>query len=369
MTDAGREYDAVVAGYIGIDMAPEFPKTHDAKSIGDLLRPGKLIETGELSVSLGGVVANTGLAMHIFGKRVALNSVVGEDMLGETVLSLLGRYDAHIKIDQKPDVRTAYSIVLAPPGTDRIFIESPGCNREFDSSDIDYDLAARGRIFHFGYPPLMERLFADDGRELEKIFTCVKETDTVTSLDMTVPDSDSPSGKADWSSILKRVLPHVDIFVPSIEELVYMLDSAQYTDILSEFPDDDIVDRISEETYIKLSDQLLDMGVKVVMVKAGHKGAYLRTGDISSLNALTLDLPDTWSDSEMWIPACEKDDARFKNSCGAGDAAIAAFLSAMLDAETAESAGRLAMIAGCDNLYGVDALGGLRDWGGMREKA
>jgi sugar/nucleoside kinase (ribokinase family) len=55
-----------------------------------------------------------------------------------------------------------------------------------------------------------------------------------------------------------------------------------------------------------------------------------------------------------------------RNACGAGDAAAAGFLSAILSGETLERAGRLAMIAGRDSLYGDDALRGLRDWAAMR---
>jgi sugar/nucleoside kinase (ribokinase family) len=56
------------------------------------------------------------------------------------------------------------------------------------------------------------------------------------------------------------------------------------------------------------------------------------------------------------------DDARVQNACGAGDAAVAGFLSALLEGETLERAGRLAATAGRDSLYGTDTLGGLRDW-------
>jgi sugar/nucleoside kinase (ribokinase family) len=57
-----------------------------------------------------------------------------------------------------------------------------------------------------------------------------------------------------------------------------------------------------------------------------------------------------------------------RNACGAGDAAAAGFLAAMLSGETIERAGRLAMIAGRDSLYGDDALRGLRGWPAMKRE-
>ena len=41
-------------------------------------------------------------------------------------------------------------------------------------------------------------------------------------------DGESEAGKADWKEILSRVLPYVDFFVPSIEELCFMLDRERY---------------------------------------------------------------------------------------------------------------------------------------------
>ena len=47
-------------------------------------------------------------------------------------------------------------------------------------------------------------------------------------MDMAAVDADSEAGRADWEAILKRVLPYVDFFVPSVEELCFMLDRPRY---------------------------------------------------------------------------------------------------------------------------------------------
>ena len=38
----------------------------------------------------------------------------------------------------------------------------------------------------------------------------------------------SASGHANWHAILKRTLPYVDIFIPSIEEILFMLRRDDY---------------------------------------------------------------------------------------------------------------------------------------------
>ena len=56
----------IVAGHVCLDITPAFPET-GKRMISEILKPGKLIETKGVSVSAGGAVANTGLAMKFFG--------------------------------------------------------------------------------------------------------------------------------------------------------------------------------------------------------------------------------------------------------------------------------------------------------------
>lgn len=355
-------YDAVVAGYIGVDLTPGFPPARGAVPFPDIFRPGKLIEVEGLNLSLGGVVANTGLAMQKFDCRVALMGLVGNDMLGDFIFDQLPARQSGIRRTKKAG--TAYGIVIAPPGTDRIFLEDPGCNGIFTAADINYDTVGKSRLFHFGYPTLMKSLFVNGGAELRKLLAGVRKLGVATSLDMTLPDLDSPAGKADWQVVLAAVLPFVDVFVPSIEEILFMLESKRYARILSEADGGDIMDVVSPDLVVRLGNRILAMGVKVLMIKAGHRGAYLRTGDIGKLNADTsLNLPaENWSGRDFWIPAFPADPRRVRNACGAGDCAVAGFLAAILEGADIEKTGRYAMLAGRDNLYGVDALGGLSDW-------
>ena len=53
-----------------------------------------------------------------------------------------------------------------------------------------------------------------------KIFKRVKELGVTTSLDMSLPNASSESGKVNWGKILKELLPYVDIYIPSVEETI-----------------------------------------------------------------------------------------------------------------------------------------------------
>jgi sugar/nucleoside kinase (ribokinase family) len=353
--------DAVVAGYLGVDIAPGFPAGRPAIPAAELFRPGRLVETEGLSFSPGGVVANTGLAMKRFGQRVGLMGSVGCDALGDIVMSQLGEQGVTDGIRRNRRAGTAYGIVIAPPGMDRIFFEDPGCNAVFTTKDIDFQTVAQSRLFHFGYPPLMKKMCAANGAELRKLFKRVRGLGVATSLDMTLPDSDGMDGNADWRGILADTLPYVDIFVPSIEEILSMLEPERYASLVAAAAGGDIVDMVPPELLDGIADWILALGVKVLMIKRSHRGAYIRTGDVAMLNLPT----ESWSHRKLWIDSFPAEPARIKNACGAGDCAVAGFLAALLNGVEIEKAAKYAMLAGRDNLYGIDAFSGLSDWKAM----
>jgi sugar/nucleoside kinase (ribokinase family) len=211
----------------------------------------------------------------------------------------------------------------------------------------------------------MQALWTNGGAELQKLLGRVRERGVATSLDMTLPDPDSPAGKADWQAILDATLPLVDIFAPSIEELLFMFEPTLYARLLSAAVEGDMIAAIPADTYARLADRVLAAGVKVLLIKAGPRGAYLRTGNLEPLKASfpSLCLSDpVGCPNGVWLPAFPVEAGRFCNASGAGDCAVAGFLSALLNGERIREAGTYAMMAGRDNLYGHDALSGLREW-------
>lgn len=365
-----KTLDAVVAGYLGVDLTPGFSPSRAVGSFAELFRPGKLIETEGLAISLGGVVANTGLAMRRFGRSVELMGCVGCDALGDLAMDRLTQAGVSGGIRRNPRAGTAYGLVIAPPGLDRVFLEDPGCNRIYTAADVDFERVHKSRLFHFGYPPLMDALWANGGAELRTLLSRARQAGAAVSLDMTLPDPGSPAGQADWKGLLAGVLPLVDIFVPSIEELFCMLEPEQFHRLLSGTEGGGLIEAIPPETYARLADHVLAQGVKVLLIKAGHRGAYLRTGNLTQLVApeSAFRLSDaSGCPGGVWLPPFPVEDRLFRNACGAGDCAVAGFLSALLSGLSVAEAGRYAMLAGRDSLYGEDAVSGLRDWSRMTE--
>ena len=210
----------VVAGHICIDVIPSILGTGDFAST---FQPGRLLETGPALMATGGAVSNTGQSLHKLGIDTRLMGKIGNDVFGHAILDIVKNSSDHLAEGMRivPGEASSYTIILSPPNTDRIFFHCPGPNDTFSAADIDYALLEQVDLFHFGYPPLMKRLYQNNGVELVEIFKQARETGVTTSLDMAMPDPNAPSGKANWPVIIKDTLPYGDLFVPSVEEILY----------------------------------------------------------------------------------------------------------------------------------------------------
>ena len=340
--------DIVVAGHICLDIIPNW----GGGSIKTII-PGHVLEMSGVKLSTGGAVANTGISLKKLGIRTTLLGKIGSDAFGKVILEILKGIDESLvegMIISENEV-SSYTIVLNPPDTDRVFLHYPGPNHTFTANDIPYEKIKKCRIFHFGYPPLMRKFYEDDGRELIKMFRRIRQMNIVTSLDMAMPDPESLSGKLDWLKFLINVLPMVDLFMPSIDELLYMLNPEKFHkfSVKKEKLDISLLDQ--------LSSQLIYYGAKVVAIKLGNQGLYLKSQDIERSNlSFMIDLRD-WNYRQLFSPCFA---TKVLGTTGTGDATIAGFLSQILNGDEPEKAITIATAVGAFCVEEIDATGGIR---------
>lgn len=356
-----KKITAIVAGHICLDVLPEMGHLPSGE-FDSLFQPGHLISVGQAMFATGGPVSNVGLALNKLGIHTRLIAKTGNDPYGKIIRQIIAGYGSDLLDGVHTDMvePTSYSIIISPPGVDRIFLHCPGVNDAFNAVDIDYDLVAKADLIHFGYPPIMRQMYQDDGTELVKIFRKAKQTGITTSLDMTFPDPAAPGGRADWRKIMVSTLPYVDIFTPSIEEILFMLHRAQYDELVSEYGD--VLQGISPTLLSTLGAELLEMGTKMVLLKLGYQGAYLRTADWETWGDFGRATPSqitAWANQELWTPCYQVD---VVGTTGSGDATIAGFLSAISRDLSPHEALNTAVAVGACNVEAPDALGGLRSW-------
>jgi sugar/nucleoside kinase (ribokinase family) len=350
-TPAGQ---IVVAGHICVDVIPSFGES--AASLQEILVPGKLTKTGPALLSTGGAVSNTGVALHRLGAPVRLMGKVGGDFFGQAALDLLRQLDSHLADGMivAPNEPSSYTIVINPPGIDRVFLHCPGPNDTFGAADIDLARLAGVRIFHFGYPPIMRRIYLHDGAELANLLQAVRSRGVTTSLDMAQPDPNSEAGRLDWPALLKNVLPHVDIFAPSIDEILYMLDRPLFDAVSGGAAP------LSGDLLHAVSERLLDWGAAVVLLKLGALGLYVRTTAVParllSAGAGRPSQIENWLDRELLTPCFQ---VQVAGTTGAGDCTIAGFLAALLAGASIEEAMITAVGVGACSVEGADAASGV----------
>ena len=357
---ASDPIQVVVAGHICLDIIPDLSQV--SVSAARFFAPGELVEVGPATLSTGGAVPNTGLALIKLGVSTVLMGKVGADPFGTLVRLILEPWGAGEGLVVVPGQATSYTVVLSPQGLDRMFLHDPAANTTFCADDIRYDVVAEACLFHLGYPPLLRRMYADGGRELVEIFRRVKKLGVTTSLDVSMPDPNSPSGQANWRAILERVMPYVDVFLPSAGEMLTMLDRTRYDDYRRRSPED-ILPLVTGDDLNRLGDVLLGMGGGVVGVKCGERGFYLRMANEGRLWEIGQARPNdlaAWANREMWQAAYRVADCA--GATGAGDSAIAGFLAAYLQGCSPKRCLEYACAAGAFSVTAPAALSGLRPW-------
>lgn len=326
-----------VVGHVCLDVIPQW-----SRGTGKYLLPGHLIITGGLKFSPGGCISNTGISLQRLGAKPILVGKIGDDVIGELFLDLFGPNSGELLehlIVSKEDYSSC-TLVLSPPGLDRAFLHYPGANNTFCIQDIDFNELKDAEIFHFGYPPLMKSIYQSSGEELVKIFKRARRMGMLTSLDMAMPDPDSEAGEVNWREFLINVLPYTDIFLPSVDELLYMLG---------------LNPPLTARLLLEISDQLVAWGGKIVAIKLSENGIYFRTRNLG--RPIIRIVSDEWSEREFISPAF---DVKVAGTTGAGDASVAGFLMSLTEGMSPVESVTVASAVGACCIETIDSTSGIR---------
>jgi sugar/nucleoside kinase (ribokinase family) len=192
----------------------------------------------------------------------------------------------------------------------------------------------------------MANMYQDGGRQLVDLFQRAKAAGMVTSLDMAMPDPNSPAGQASWRDILAAVLPFVDVFLPSIDELLYMLGRIGPVTSLA------MVEEVAEEA--------LAMGAGAIGIKLGDQGLYLQTGPQG--DGL---LGPGWGNRQL-TAACFVVDVQ--GTTGAGDSTIAGFLAGIAEKQSPEETLTWAVAVGAHCVEMLSATEGIPPLSQVQER-
>jgi len=123
---------------------------------------------------------------------------------------------------------------------------------------------------------------------------------------------------------------------------------------------------ITADDLHEISGKLIAMGGKVILIKCGMRGIYVRTAEeekISKIAAANTTKIAKWANQQLWHPSFHIDN--FAGATGSGDSSIAGFLTAFLRRYSPLESIQMACAAGAFNVTAPDALSGLRSWDEM----
>jgi sugar/nucleoside kinase (ribokinase family) len=317
----------LVAGHICLDLHPRLARL-------PALDPGHLVEVGPMTLAPGGCVANTGGDLVALGVPVSVAADLGEDTLGRVLADLVRERGLDAAGLSRRTTTTSYSVVVQAPGLDRTFWHHVGANCDFDGGDLRFD---GERILHVGYPTLLPALVARDGAPLRDLLARARAQGLATSVDFSVVDSPTPASRARWKAILEACLPYMDVLTPSIDDLDSM------TGLPGEAGDP-----------LAAARELVRGGAAIALVTAGARQVALATADASRFaraGDVVAALGAGWH--SRTLRASPVNVPRPVTTTGAGDAATAGFLAALLDRCTPEAAVQRSVEAAAAKIAGT----------------
>ena len=250
----------------------------------------------EIRLTVAGTAGGTVVDTAKLGLNSLAVGAVGDDEKADWVLATLERHGIDISQMQRLDgIPTSATILNVRPNGDRPALHVRGASDHFDVPTEMYDRVFDAPIVHLGGTGLLKRL---DGKPSEILLAEAKRRGRTVTFDLIATDDRT-------IEIVRPLLPHIDYFMPSIEEA---------RDLSGKQDADDC------------AKMLMDAGAQACVFTLGPDGAYYadRNGLVMRSPAYDIAIVDT---------------------TGCGDAFDAGFIAALHHDMDLETSLRLAQAA------------------------
>jgi sugar/nucleoside kinase (ribokinase family) len=168
---------------------------------------GQLVE--EIRATPAGTAGGTALTLAKLGVRTRCAGAIGEDALGELLVSQLERrgIDTSLLL-RRPGVQTSASVLPIRPTGERPAFHVVGANATYGADDAPLDAIAQADHLHLGGPEFM------GGEAAARILAHAREHGATTSADVL---AQGEPGLLEW---IAPALPHVDYLLPNDEQVL-----------------------------------------------------------------------------------------------------------------------------------------------------
>ncbi len=276
--------------------------------------PGQNISLlDEIRVTVAGTAGGTAVDLAKLGAEVVSIGATGDDEIGNVVRGILRRYGVDPSgMVEKAGVQTSATMLPIRPNGERPALHVMGANALFSSADVDFDSLASFDVVHVGGTFLMPTF---DGAQAASVLQAARAAGAITTMDVL------GVSRPGLDETLRPSLPHLDYFMPNIEEAQMVTG---------------LVDRAEIGQYF------LDQGVGTVILKMGAEGSSIHRRGMA----------------EVLVPAFRVD---VVDTTGCGDAYDAGLIWALASGWDLLEAARLASACGSLVATGLGSDAGIKD--------
>jgi len=243
---------------------------------------GTMAVFDQMEMHLGGCAANAACALSKMGIEAGIVCKVGRDGFGDYCAKRLKKTGVNCEgLCWTDKTSTSFSFIAINPSGDRCIFHTMGANAALAIDDIDMDLVKMSKIAFVAGSLILPSF---EGKPAAEFFEKARALGLATAMDTVFNDR-----LENQLAVLGPCFPHLDYFLPSLEEAQRMTGLKDHRDIAR---------------------LLKDKGCKTVAIKMGSQGSYILTDD-----------------EEMEIPAYK---VNAVDTTGAGDSWAAGFLAGVL---------------------------------------
>jgi sugar/nucleoside kinase (ribokinase family) len=275
--------------------------------------PGGMGLLRSITLTTGGNVCNTGVAMAKLGMSVAAAGLVGEDVLGAAVVDRL----KHAGVDTTSvfttsSAQTSATMVAVEPGGERVFFHTPGATTLLNAAAFRkcFPMFGKCQWVQIGYFGLLPALTPDLPGLLEEF----RASAPGTKIGL---DTVNPPDK--WE-LLEPILPYLDLFAPSRTEAAALTGESDPAKMAAAFRE--------------------KMKAGLIGIKLDAEGCYLDDGKRA-----------------VFVPSYKVD---VVDTTGAGDTWFGGLLTGLCKEMSLEQAGRFANRAAADCCTALGASAGVK---------
>ncbi len=236
-----RTYDVSVVGLYILDIL--------GRPVERIPERGNVEFIEEIRLTVAGTAGGTVIDFAKLGQKCLAVGAVGQDEKADFVIMEMEKHGIDCAAMQRlSGVPTSATILNVRPNGDRPALHVRGASDHFDIDNATLPQVLDARFVHLGGTGLLQKL---DGEPSRKLLAAAKEAGCTTSFDLIATNPDT-------INIVKPLMPHIDYFMPSIEE-ARDLSGLHDTEDNARF--------------------FLDHGVGCCALTMGEEGSLIATGD------------------------------------------------------------------------------------------